>query len=414
MNERYDVVIIGGGIAGSGLATMLARGGKDVLLLEQTTTYSDIVRGEIMTPWGVKEAQTLGLLDTLLRANAHYVTRHIGYDELLPPAVAEQGAVDLGMALPGIPGHLALTHPEHRQALFDAAIASGATAKRGVQVGKIALGASPSVEFQCDGRATTVQARLVVGADGRNSMVRQAAAIALKQDRPRNHMAGLLVDNADGWDDRVASFGTENDFFTAIFPQGSGRVRVYGVWSLEQRNRFAGAGGTPAFLSALRRSSCPKAEYLAAATPAGPLLTFLNNESRAECLAVEGALLIGDAGGWSDPVIGQGLGSAYRDVRIVSGILLSNPDWSAAMFAPYEAERRERVRRLAHVAELMTRLYADFDEPCRARRARYFERAGSDPAMMAVGGAIALGPDGLPPEAFTPEHRAYVLDMALA
>ena len=412
MRDQYDVVIVGGGIAGCGLATVVARGGKKVLLLEQTNAYQDIVRGEVMTQWGVKEAQTTGLLESLVAAGAHFTTRYVGYDELVTPEEAERTAMDLSMLVPGVPGHLALTHTQHRQALFDAATASGAATKRGVRVKHIAAGVAPSVEFEVDGKTETAHARLVVGADGRNSTVRHACGIALQQDRPRNHITGLLVENAAGWDDRTETFGTNNDMFFAIFPQGSGRVRLYGVWPLAQRNRFTGPDAATSFLSMFRMSCCPMAEHLARATPAGPLLSFLNSESRAACLAVDGALLIGDAGGWSDPIIGQGLSSAHRDVRIVSDILLSTGDWSPATFAPYEAERRERVRRIAHVSELFTRLCAEFDEPCRKRRARYFKGLGSDPAMRAIGGAISLGPDGLPADAFTSDHRAYVLDLA--
>jgi flavin-dependent dehydrogenase len=42
----YDVVIAGAGIGGSALATMLARGGLSVLVLEKETEYRDRVRGE--------------------------------------------------------------------------------------------------------------------------------------------------------------------------------------------------------------------------------------------------------------------------------------------------------------------------------------------------------------------------------
>ena len=42
-----DVVIVGGGIGGSGLAAVLADGGLDVEVLERTTTFPDRVRGEI-------------------------------------------------------------------------------------------------------------------------------------------------------------------------------------------------------------------------------------------------------------------------------------------------------------------------------------------------------------------------------
>ena len=409
MRDQYDLVIIGAGIAGSALAAAMARAGKEVLLLEQTTTYADIVRGEVMTQWGVKEARTLGLYDVLMGAGAHHVTRHVGYDEVLPPSVAEQAANDLGVALPGIPGQLALGHPKHRQTLLDAAIDAGAQARRGVRIGTIALGPRPTVEFEDDGDRVAVRARLVVGADGRNSMVRQSAGIALKQDRPRNYIGGMLVENADGWDANVQTFGTNNDLFFAIFPQGRGRVRVYGAWSLEQRGRFTGTNAVTDFLGAFRLPCCPRAEHIALGKPAGPLLSFLNNESNATTLATEGVLLVGDAAGWSDPVIGQGLASAYRDARIVSDILRSTDEWTPRVFAPYETERHERSRRLAYTAELITRLFADFDEGCRRRRSRFFERLASEPAIGAVLGAVSVGPDGVPPETFTAEYRSHVL-----
>ncbi|MBV9331985.1 MAG: FAD-dependent monooxygenase, partial [Alphaproteobacteria bacterium] len=188
MRDQYDLVVIGAGIAGSALAAVMARAGKEVLLLEQTTLYPDIVRGEVMTQWGVREACTLGLYDVLLRAGAHHVTRHVGYDEVLPPSVAEQVASDLGAAMPGIPGQLALGHPKHRQVLLDAAIDAGAGARRGVRIGTITLRPRPSMEFEDEAGRIAVRARLIVGADGRNSMVRQSAGLALKQGRPRNHM----------------------------------------------------------------------------------------------------------------------------------------------------------------------------------------------------------------------------------
>ena len=47
-----DVVVVGGGIAGASIATVLARGGAEVLLLERQRGYRDRVRGEYMAPWG--------------------------------------------------------------------------------------------------------------------------------------------------------------------------------------------------------------------------------------------------------------------------------------------------------------------------------------------------------------------------
>ena len=45
MDRSVDVVVVGGGIAGSALATVLARRGLDVVVLERQTAYRDKVRG---------------------------------------------------------------------------------------------------------------------------------------------------------------------------------------------------------------------------------------------------------------------------------------------------------------------------------------------------------------------------------
>lgn len=65
-----DVVIVGGGIAGSSLAVLLSRGGVDVTVLERTTAYEDRVRGETMPPWGYRAPCTAGGRSTVVRTSA--------------------------------------------------------------------------------------------------------------------------------------------------------------------------------------------------------------------------------------------------------------------------------------------------------------------------------------------------------
>lgn len=54
MGTTADFVVVGGGIAGSAMATVLARVGLHALMLERQKAYRDRVRGETMPAWGTK------------------------------------------------------------------------------------------------------------------------------------------------------------------------------------------------------------------------------------------------------------------------------------------------------------------------------------------------------------------------
>jgi menaquinone-9 beta-reductase len=121
-------------------------------------------------------------------------------------------------------------------------------------------------------------------------------------------------------------------------------------------------------------------------------------------------VLVGDAAGWNDPIIGLGLSITYRDGRIVSDILKASDDWSAKAFAPYAEERFERMRRLRFAAALQSALDAEFGEVPRERRRRFHARSAADPSVGAHSFAVMAGPESLPPEMFTPEHWARALE----
>ena len=70
--HNADVVIVGAGIAGSALATTLARHGVSVLLLERTRQPIDRAQGEWLAPWGVAQAAKIDVLDDLIAAGGHH------------------------------------------------------------------------------------------------------------------------------------------------------------------------------------------------------------------------------------------------------------------------------------------------------------------------------------------------------
>ena len=242
----YDLAIVGGGIAGSALAAVMARDGYKVLLLERSEAFMDRVRGEWIAPWGVVETRRVGLYDLLRDAGGHHVARHVTYDESRDPKASEAHMLPLGIFAPDVAGPLCLGHPLHCQTLFDAAIAAGADARRNVAITALSLGDTPSLSYAQNGRTVTASARLIVGADGRTSQVRDAAGIALHQDKPHHWFAGLLIEGADDWADDLQAIGTEGDFGFLAFPQGGGRVRVYGGYALGETGRFKGPDGASA------------------------------------------------------------------------------------------------------------------------------------------------------------------------
>lgn len=405
----YDAIVVGGGIGGSALAVVLARAGRQVLLLEKSTVYEDRVRGEWIAPWGVAETKRLALYDALVAAGGHHLTSHVTYDETRDPHTAEAAALALGIFAPDVPGPLCLRHPVHCQTLFDQAAAAGAIAQRGAEVEAIELGAAPQVAYTHDGERHVARAPLIVGAEGRQSAVRRAAGLTLHQDKPHHWFAGLLVDGVEGWDERRQAIGTEDDFAFLAFPQGGRRVRVYGGWSLAETKRFAGADGPARFLEAFRMRSAPENGRIARGAPAGPLFAYHNSSSVVAQPHAPGVVLIGDAAGWNDPILGLGLSITYRDVRIVSDILLATAPGAMPDFASYAEERAERMRRLKIAAEMQAALDMEFGDAARDRRRRYHEGQATDPTLGMHGVATLAGPEMVPAETFEAAHVSRVI-----
>ena len=146
-----DVVIVGAGIAGGALGTVLARAGFEVALLERENSYPDRVRGEFMAPWGVTELAKLELLQPLREAGALFTKRNIPYDENFTPAEAEARSFDLTkMHAEGL-GGLCLGHPATCDIFAQLATAAGATLLRGAVDISVTPGSRPLVSCTHDG-----------------------------------------------------------------------------------------------------------------------------------------------------------------------------------------------------------------------------------------------------------------------
>jgi 2-polyprenyl-6-methoxyphenol hydroxylase-like FAD-dependent oxidoreductase len=400
MADSFDVVIIGGGIAGSALAAQLAKAGKGVLVLEQQLTYKDKVRGETFCPWGVRELVRMGLDDVALAAGGEYASALAAYDEVYSPAEAEARPIPYSLLTPDVPGALNVGHPEVSQALADHAEARGATFVRGVSDIKIVAGSAPAVSWTNGKGPEEAACRLVVGADGRTSTVRRQLGMTLSERDAVTYGAGLLVEGDAGFSDQNA-MGTEGDVLYLAFPRAEGKTRLYLFVDIARQRELTGPDRLDHFRAAFSALSFPASAALAEADVAGPCGGAPMTDSWTDQPpVVEGAVLIGDAAGWNDPIIGQGLSIAARDARTVADVLNASDDWSAGAFTAYVAERADRMRRLAASARIHTAMRCTFTPEGRERRARWLRDLVGDPTLLMQASTPLIGPEAAPAEVF--------------
>jgi 2-polyprenyl-6-methoxyphenol hydroxylase-like FAD-dependent oxidoreductase len=386
-----DILVVGGGIAGASLAYALASEGLGVTVLEATEEYRDRVRGEAMQAWGVKEARDLGVEQVLLDAGAHISPVWKQYAE----GADQVGEIPMAAMVPEIPGTLNLRHPDACQALIDAAAGAGARVVRGVREVQLTPGGPVSVSYSTD-TSHQMTADLVVGADGRASTVRKQAGITLEHQEPHSYIAGLLVDGLDDVPDEADAMVGEGDLLFYLFHQGGGRARAYLCFGVSGQHRFSGREAASRFLADCRLSSFPWSEAVASGTPAGPCATYAGDDTWTTEPYGESVILIGDAAGHNDPILGQGLSIGLRDARIIRDLILDGAR-QPKDFAPYGAERSERMEKLRLLADVVAVTQAEDADNRPARRALLQNKLASGEVLPLFLGGFA-GPETVPKE----------------
>jgi 2-polyprenyl-6-methoxyphenol hydroxylase-like FAD-dependent oxidoreductase len=350
----------------------------------------------------VTELAKLELLQPLREAGALFTKRNIPYDENFAPAEAEARALDLTKMHGEGLGALCLGHPATCDTFAQLATTAGASVLRGTGDISVTSGSRPIVSCEHDGASLEFRPRLVIGADGRNSSARKKLGFKVNADEPRNLLGGMLVKGVPSWPRDMQVIGVEGRFHFLVFPQCDDLLRLYGSYHFADKSRFDGPDRRAKLIDAFGKLTClPYAEAIAASTPIGPFNSFSNEDHWIDDPTCPGVVLIGDAAGHNDPIIGQGLSIALRDVRLVSEVLGEakaaghEPD-----FRPYVEERAERMRRLRITAQVVTTLRVEFGQEARERRARVGKRVAA--GQLAPLPSSLIGPERLPAEAFLP------------
>jgi len=171
----HDVIVVGARCAGSPLAMLLARRGYRTLLVDRATFPSDTVSTHVIHPPGVSALRRWGLLDQVVATGCPPVGRY---------------SFDFGpITLAGAPGTTdsPYAYAPRRQLLdkilVDAAAAAGAEVREGFGVEEVLVEDGVVTGIR-GGNGQVERARVVIGADGRNSVVAKAVRARAYEEAP--------------------------------------------------------------------------------------------------------------------------------------------------------------------------------------------------------------------------------------
>ena len=383
---HFDVIIGGGGFAGSSLAISLAGHGLRVLIVEPQLVYADRVRGEGMAPWGVAEAAELGVDSILLASCAREVRKH---REMWGGGIVATRALE--EATPHGRGYLCFPHVQMQETLINAAAAAGAQVLRGGTITGLQRGRPLTVSVSRADQESTYTADLIVAADGRTSRIATLADFHHQHGRPGNCTSGVMLEGLWGPRDAMQHIVAPGHGVGAItFPvTDDGLTRAYTVSRRTPETRFMrGVEAMPQFIAASVAAGMSPTSFTAAKA-VGPLSTYDGTHMWVDEPYEDGVALIGDAASTSDPAWGNGLSLAARDVRELRDAILGEIDFNAAgrRYAAAHAGYYSAVRRLeGWYNELIYETGEEADErrskavPChRADRTRIPDMIGLGP-----------------------------------
>ncbi|MFZ0274288.1 MAG: NAD(P)/FAD-dependent oxidoreductase [Acidobacteriaceae bacterium] len=345
--QTYDVVIAGGGPAGSTLAWKLASQGMKVLVLERAKFPREKVCGDYVEPRGLRILSQMGGLAALeatlplpITHSSTWVDDRCEYSDRIPFYGVQDTLPPHGYI---VPRHvldtllLAIAAQQGAEVRYETYVTgftwNGPSGRDGV-----------TVQAQCKGASDTWHARAIVGADGVNSVVARTAGLLVNDPR---HIALSQRAYVTGFSGRLgeAAFFFDAEFFPGygwMFPMSGGMANV-GVGILKETCQREGIAVPELFQQFLEKlkvahSACRRLK-LAKPAIGGIVKTY----GCAGPNYFDRGLLIGDAGCFVDPMTGEGITPAMESALLAARVLtgaLQDGNLDAEALSIYEQEHR--------------------------------------------------------------------------
>ena len=402
MSRGYDAIVVGARCAGAPTAMLLAGKGYRVLLVDRATFPSDTVSTHLIHPPGVAALDRWGVLERVVETGCPPIDT---YDFDFGPFTIS--------GRPGAPEAPAAYAPRRTvldALLVDAAREAGAEVREQFTVESLVFDDGRVVGLrghEKGGRTVTEQARVIVGADGRYSLVADAVRAEEYDRKPKllagyySYWSGLPLEGRCGnW--------IRPDRGFAAWPTNDGLTLVIAGWPYREfeANRSdveahfqATVDLAPGFAERLRTATREE-RFVGAAvrgffrTPYGP-----------------GWALVGDAGYNKDFITAQGINDAFRDSELCAAALheaLSGARSFDDALGGYQATRDAHVRAIYE----LTAEFASLEPPPPELQHVLAAVHGNQPAMddfaRVVAGMLS------PAEFFSEENVGLIMAGAPA
>ena len=306
----FDVVVVGARCAGSPLGMLLARAGHRVLVVDRGTFPSDTISTHFIQLSGVARLARWGLLEAVEASGAPVIRTGVLDFE------AEPLEADTTMGTP-LPGNFAPRRTVLDEILVDGARAAGAEVREGAFVDSVITdgGRVAGIEGRdAGGSPFTATARLVVGADGRNSMVARAVEAPTTKEVPSLSW-GYYSYWSDVDCDRAELF-LHARRFTVAFPTNDGLTLVAVGFPMEEFEDVR-KDAEERFLTTLDEMGTLGAR-VRAGRRAERIVGLRENPNFLRHPHGPGWALAGDAGYHKDPTPAHGISDAFRDAELLA------------------------------------------------------------------------------------------------
>jgi 2-polyprenyl-6-methoxyphenol hydroxylase-like FAD-dependent oxidoreductase len=400
MSKPYDAIIVGARCAGAPTAMLLARRGYRVLVVDRARFPSDTVSTHVVQPLGVAALRRWGLLDRLVATGCPPV--HTYSFDFGPFTLAgAPGTVEAPVAY--CPRRTVLD-----KLLVDGAVEAGAEVREEFTVEEVLVeeGRATGIKGHARGGGTIVErASVVIGADGRHSLVAQAVRPERYHERPPLLAAYYTYWSGLPMNGRFETYIRPHRGFAAIETH-DGLTMVVAGWPYAEfeANKKDIEGHylevlalAPAFAERLRGAR-REARFAGAALP-----NFFRKPYG------PGWALVGDAGFNKDSITAQGISDAFRDAELCAAALhqsfAGNRPFDAAM-AEYQGTRDRKSLPMYELTCQLATLQPPPPEAQQVFGAVHGNQAAMDAFARMNAGTIS------PPEFFAPEHIGPIMAAA--